>query len=98
MVSLLGFIAIGVVVVAVVLIQSQNAPVVSGREGLIGEKGPVVKTDGGVIRARIHGEIWTVTVEESASQGVGGNGVLKKGDEVEVTAIDGMNLIVKKAE
>ena len=59
---------------------------VSGREGIIGEKGRALTAINGNGSVSVHGEIWKA---ESRAQ-------IAKGDCVKVEAVDGLTLIVKK--
>ena len=81
-VVLLAFIFI--VVRAVLNVHKKR--VTTGIEGLVGEVGLVIRDFTGKGKIKIHGEIWNAISEESISSD----------DEVVVTGVKRMNLIVKK--
>jgi membrane-bound serine protease (ClpP class) len=66
------------------LFKSRQVPVVSGREGLIGETGMALEDFTGAGMIRIHGEIWQA---RSAS-------AIGKEQKVKVTGLDGLTLLV----
>ncbi len=61
--------------------------VTTGSEGLIGEIGVAQTKIAPVGRVTVHGEIWKATSDEA----------IKKGDRIEVVAVDGLTLRIKKA-
>lgn len=63
---------------------------VTGKSGLIGEKGEVLEVLEPVGQIKIHGEIWKALSEDSER--------IKKGEKVLITSIDGLTLHVKKAK
>ena len=69
-------------------LKARRAPVVSGREELIGAVGEVLEDTPGEGMARIHGELWSV---RSAHP-------LVHGQKVRVTGIDGLVLQVNPVE
>ncbi len=69
------------------VIQVHRRKPVSGKEGIVGEKGIArsdIDKDGGIVF--VHGEIWKAISNEK----------IKKGEEVIVKKIDGLKLIVEK--
>ncbi|MEW5736467.1 MAG: nodulation protein NfeD [Thermodesulfobacteriota bacterium] len=58
----------------------------TGEEGLVGETGTVRRVKGNKALVIVHGEIWNAVVTEN----------LEEGDHVEVTAVDGLTLAVKR--
>ena len=69
------------------VIQVHRRKPVSGKEGIVGEKGVArsdIDKDGGIVF--VHGEIWKAISNEK----------IKKGEEVIVKKIDGLKLIVEK--
>ncbi len=71
-------------------VQAQRKKPVTGREGMVGEKGKA-KTD--IKKGRegfvfVHGEIWKAISEEE----------IKKDDKIVVIGIEGLRLVVKKSE
>lgn len=79
--------AVFFIIVITKVIQVHKRTPVSGKEGIIGEKG-IARSDidkkGGTVF--IHGEIWQAISEEK----------IKKGEEIEVIGIEGLKLKVKK--
>ena len=65
-------------------LRARRAPIVSGREALIGATGVVEVVDGGAAWARVLGELWTVRAA----------GPLAVGQGVLVRAVDGLTLDV----
>ncbi len=65
---------------------AHRGKVTTGMEGLIGETGRAVADFSGAGKIMIHGEYWNAESSEE----------IKKGDQVIVSASDGMTLIVKK--
>ena len=77
-------------IVVMKAVQAQRKRPVTGKEGMVGEKG-TAKTDikkGKEGLVFVHGEIWKATSEEE----------IKKGDKIIVTGFDGLKLIVRKFE
>ncbi len=68
-------------------LKAQRRKVVTGREGLIGEKGVATTDIDGTGQAFIHGELWTVASSEK----------IAKGEEIEVISVEGLRPRVKKA-
>lgn len=66
------------------LFKSRQVPVVSGREGLIGETGMALEDFTGAGMIRIHGEIW----QARSARAIG------KEQKVKVTGLDGLTLLV----
>jgi len=69
------------------VIQVHRRKPVSGKEGIVGEKGIArsdIDKDGGIVF--VHGEIWKAISNEK----------IKKGEEIIVKKIDGLKLIVEK--
>jgi len=66
-------------------IKARERPVVSGQEEMLHASGEVLDDFEGKGRIRIHGEIW---LAESATS-------LRRGDKVQVVAIDGLVLKVQ---
>ena len=71
-------------------LRAQMRKATTGRKGLIGERGTVVRAivPDGEGQVSVHGEIWKAVCPER----------LKKGDKVEVTEVDGLVIMVKKIE
>lgn len=81
--SLLGFLGLAVVFIA----PSLKNRVVSGREGMVGEVGRAVNDfQEGRGQVRVHGEIWSARSAQP----------IRNGDEIKVTASQGMKLDVEK--
>jgi len=77
-------------IVVMKAVQAQRKRPVTGKEGMVGEKG-TAKTDikkGKEGLVFVHGEIWKAISEEE----------IKKGDKIIVTGLDGLKLIVRKFE
>jgi membrane-bound serine protease (ClpP class) len=70
------------------LIRAHHSKVTTGREGLIGEEGAVLIdfNERMMGKIKVHGEIWDAQ----------GDAPLRKGDEIVVTDMRGMTLMVKK--
>lgn len=66
-------------------LRARRAPVVSGREQLIGSAGVIERSDGDVTWAWVQGERWRV----------GAGADLRAGQAVRVTAVDGLTLTVE---
>ncbi len=66
---------------------SRRRPVVTGREELLGARGRVVSVEQGEAWVRVHGELWRARSD----------GPLAVGQDVEVTAVEGLTLWVKAA-
>lgn len=64
---------------------ARRAPVVSGREGMIGAAGVVEIVDGAMVWARVRGELWRVRAPSP----------LAVGQQVRVNAVDGLTLDVE---
>ncbi|MCB5363074.1 hypothetical protein H0484_04805 [Pusillimonas sp. CC-YST705] len=77
-----------IIVVALVIlaIRSQRKRVVSGKEGLKGQRGEVISVEPGAIYARVQGEMWLVSSKHP----------LKPGDSVRVSSIEGLTLHVER--
>lgn len=58
----------------------------TGEEGLVGERGWVRKVEGRKAVVTVHGEIWNAVCSEA----------MEEGDEIEVTAVDGLTLAIKR--
>lgn len=69
-----------------VLMQSRKQAVRTGVEQLIGSPGEVVAWSGLTGRVRVHGEIWAARSEKE----------LSPGDSVQIAALNGLTLTVKK--
>jgi len=76
------------VVVTALVIRVHVRSSIAGPAGLIGLKGPVKEWDAGHGKVFVHGEWWKASSEEE----------LAPGDEVEVLAVDRLNLKVKKSD
>jgi membrane-bound serine protease (ClpP class) len=68
-------------------IRAQMRKATTGEKGIIGETGTVIRPLTPEGQVSVHGEIWKAVSSEK----------LKKGDKVEVMAIDGMVLTVRRA-
>jgi membrane-bound serine protease (ClpP class) len=75
-------------VVVRAVIKVHKGRVVSGLEGMTGEKGEVTRFDSGRGKMFVHGELWDVISEDD----------LKRGDRAEVIRAEGMLLYIKKAD
>ncbi len=73
-----------VVVRAVIKVHTQKT--VTGVEGMIGKKGIATRDFSGKGTVEVHGELWSAITDEQ----------IQKGEEVEVTKVDGMLLYVRK--
>ncbi len=67
------------------VLRSRRSKVVSGREGMLGKKGLVVRREG-ALWVKVEGELWGLADSEQFSDG----------DRVEVVQIEGLTLTVKK--
>lgn len=67
-------------------LRAQMKKATTGKKGLVGEKGVVVKALTPEGQVSVHGEIWKAMSDER----------LKKGDKVVVTEVDGLSIHVKK--
>ncbi len=65
---------------------AQKRKAVTGQQGIIGEKGVVVKMLNPVGQVEVHGEIWKAESKEN----------LKRGVKVEVTGVDGLKIEVRQ--
>jgi len=84
-----GLFVLGFVFILIRLaLLAHKGKVVTGSEGMIGEKGTVIRDFEGRGQIQIHGEIWSVRSDVP----------LHKDDRVVVEKIDGMVLIVKKID
>jgi membrane-bound serine protease (ClpP class) len=83
--SLIVILAIIFIILRAVIKAHRNR-VVTGQEGLVGEKGTALTDITPKGKVSVHGEIWNA---ESSEQ-------INKGDPVEVISSDGMILIIKK--
>jgi len=72
--------------VAAMALKAQTRKVSTGTQGLVGEQGTVLRAAAGAEQVGVHGEIWRAYSSDK----------LKKGDCIEVTAVNGMVLTVKK--
>jgi membrane-bound serine protease (ClpP class) len=71
------------------VIRTQSRPVASGQEGMIGERGNVIKDIRGQGKVFVHGEIWTARADREISEGSEIEVVrLISGLELEVRATD----------
>jgi membrane-bound serine protease (ClpP class) len=86
----IGAIAVIFILVVVVIIRSQRRPVNTGREGLMGQTAVVRATLDPKGTVFVEGEIWNAWME---------GGKADPGEEVTVTAVDGLRLkVVKKSK
>lgn len=69
-------------------LKAQRRKVLTGKEGLIGEKGYATTDIDGTGQAFIHGELWTVASSEK----------IAKGEQIEVISIDGLTPRVRKLD
>ena len=70
------------------VMRARRRPVVTGREQMIGSTGPVLDWRGVEGRVRVHGEWWNAR----------STAPLRPGQQVRVTAIDGLTLHVEPDE
>ena len=70
------------------MIRSRRRHVVTGAEGLQGERGEVKSWNQNRGKVFVHGEIWDARCGDS----------LARGDEAEVESVEGMTLVVKRVE
>jgi membrane-bound serine protease (ClpP class) len=82
LVTIGGFFAI----VTLLVLKSQVGPSTTGESGLIGLTGPVKEWRQGRGKVLVHGEWWQATGESD----------MAVGDQIEVAAVDGMKLVVRK--
>jgi membrane-bound serine protease (ClpP class) len=68
-------------------VRAQRRKVVTGREGLLGERGTATSAIEPTGQAFIHGELWTVVSAEP----------INKGEEIEVVSMEGLRPRVKRA-
>ncbi|MBL8369568.1 MAG: nodulation protein NfeD, partial [Candidatus Accumulibacter sp.] len=66
-------------------LRARRAPVVSGREEMIGASGEIASVDGDEVWVQVHGERWRVRA----------SGPLRAGQHVRISAIDGLTLEVQ---
>jgi len=69
-------------------LRAQIKKATTGQKGIVGEKGIIVRPLTPEGQVSVHGEIWKAVSSEK----------LKKGDKVEVTAIEGMVLTVRRID
>lgn len=74
--------------VAALALRAQTRKVSTGKKGMVGETGTVLRAVTGAEQVGVHGEIWRASSSEK----------LKKGDRIEVVDMEGMVLIVKKID
>jgi membrane-bound serine protease (ClpP class) len=74
--------------------RARRRPVVSGWGTLPGSTGTVEALEGGVTWVRLHGEMWQARPRAAAASRTGGWAV-RVGDQVRVSALDGLTLIVQ---
>ena len=74
------------VLVTLLVVKAQVGPSATGEFGLVGQKGPVKEWHQGQGKVLVHGEWWNAT----------GNPDLAIGDKIEVTAVEGMKLVVRR--
>jgi membrane-bound serine protease (ClpP class) len=67
------------------LLRSQRAPVTTGVQGLIGRSGVALSDVDPIGSVRVHGEIWRAEAADDA---------VRKGEDVQVVAVDGITLRV----
>ena len=65
--------------------KARRRPVVSGREEMVGSVGRVIAWGGREGRVQAHGEVWRASAERA----------LAPGDDVRVTAVSGLTLVVR---
>jgi membrane-bound serine protease (ClpP class) len=77
--------------IVMIAVRAMRAPIITGKESLIGKEGFVTSADkpGGI--AQIAGEQWSILLAQ-------GSAPLGKGDRVVVTEVRGLKLVVKKKE
>jgi membrane-bound serine protease (ClpP class) len=66
-------------------VRSRRQAVVSGREGMIGATGPVVRWNGHDGSVRVHGEVWRARARRA----------LSPGQRIQVSEVDGLTLVVE---
>ncbi len=77
-----------VIALVVLAVRSHKKRVVSGKEGLAGQRGEVLSVAPGEIYARVHGELWRVACKHP----------LAPGDHVRVRRVEGLTLHVERVE
>jgi membrane-bound serine protease (ClpP class) len=83
-----AFVLLFVFVLIRLALLAHKGKVVTGAEGMIGEKGIVLRSIGDRAQVQVHGEIWNAKSETP----------IAKGDSVTVERVDGMVLIVRKSD
>lgn len=76
------------IVVLRMLMRNRHRTVVSGAHTLTGTAGVVLRSHNGLLQVRVHGEIWNARAHTP----------LHSGDQVRVTAVEGLTLHVEKEE
>lgn len=70
------------------LVRARQGPIVSGQEQLVGSLGEALEDFDSLGQIRVHGEIWNAAA----------SGPMKRGEQVRVTAIDGLTLTIVPLE
>ncbi|MBT8383146.1 MAG: nodulation protein NfeD [Ignavibacteriaceae bacterium] len=68
-------------------IKAQRKKTVTGSEGIVGEFGTAISILNPTGKIKVHGEIWDAECDDDE---------IKKGDKIEVVAVDHLKLVVKK--
>ena len=87
MIPVLASVAVFFMLVTTLVIRAHINPSPSGPQALVGLKGPVKQWQGDTGKVLVHGEWWNAMSDDD----------VQPGDEIEVTAVDGMRLTVKKS-
>lgn len=82
------FVLLFVFVLIRLALLAHKGKVVTGAEGMIGEKGTVLRSEGQRAQVQVHGEIWSAKSDTA----------LSKGDLVTVEKVEGMVLFVRKID
>ncbi len=82
-----GVLAVTVVVLSTLVVRAQRRAAALGAEGMVGQTGVVRRRIAPVGTVLVHGEYWTAESEDE----------IDPGERVEVTAVDGLRLRVRRA-
>lgn len=88
--SVLSLLVVGFL--ATQVFRSRTTQVRSGVEGMVAERGEVRQTIDPRGKVFVHGEVWDARIEEGVEDGIA------RGAEIEVVAVDGLQLVVRALE
>jgi len=77
-------------IMGILILRAERAPVISGRQGMLGEQGRVVTSfKNGVGQVHVHGAVWRAKAEDQ-------NVTFERDDRVIVKEVDSLTVIVSK--